>query len=60
LLHGLATGEGNAFQRMFVACPKDLPNYIIHRDFRAMKRISLRVPTANTANSTALEENNGA
>jgi hypothetical protein len=48
LLHGFATGEGYAFQCMFLARPQQFLSYGINLDFRAMKRMSSRVPAANT------------
>src|ERR1039457_132811 len=56
LLHGLATREGDAFQRLFLACPQNFLNYGINLDILAMKRMTVRVPTANTMEFTTLEK----
>jgi hypothetical protein len=45
---------------MFLASPKNLLKYIIHCDFRAMKRMSLWVKAADTPDFTALEEHHRA
>jgi hypothetical protein len=60
LLHGLTTGEGDTFQCMVLACPKHFLSYVFNLDFRAVKRMSSWVPTANTPECATLKEHHGA
>src|ERR1035437_9287991 len=56
LLHGLAAGEGYAFQYVFLACPKHVLSYGINCHFTATKRMGFGIPASSAMKRTALEE----
>jgi hypothetical protein len=45
---------------MFLARPQQFLTYGINLDFRAMKRMSSRIPAANTPDFTSLEKQHSA